>query len=158
MVIITIKRKLLSAIIIAILIALLGFSYYQYRGSALPVSANNVQNIEIFDIGKGSVLKVVPLHHRALTEAKKILKSITGMYIKVNAFPDKGYIIRIPFEPKMIVKNQWINDCKINAIDKLFVIFPEAGTPYILILDDKEKPYLFNFESDVELLLEILSL
>lgn len=179
MVVITIKGKLLRAIIASIFIVLLGFSFYRYTEdiraenrqygtifgiseldgvtvSAFLVSSNDKKNIELFDIGKGSVTKSVPVNDIVLTEAQKILKGITGMYLKANALPEKGCIIKIPFEPDIKVKNHWLNDYNINSIDKMFIIFHDEGTPYLLVLDSKERPYLFYFKGDTDKLMKSL--
>lgn len=160
MVIITTKRKSLEAIIASIFIILIGICIYRYMTnteSAFLISANAEKNIEIFDIGKGSVSKTVPLNDIALAEAKKFLNGITGVYLKVNAIPVKGYIIKIPFAPDIKVNNQWFNEYDINPIDKMFIVFPEEGASYLLVLDKKQRPYLFNYEGNAEKLLKSLN-
>lgn len=160
MVMITIKRKFLAAIIASIFIILTGFSIYKYMAdtkSAFLISTNAEKDIEIFDIAKGSVSKTVPVNDIALAEAKKFFKGITGVYLKVNAIPVKGYIIKIPFEPKIKVNSHWFNDNNINPIDKLFIVFPEEGTSYLLVLDKKQRPHLFNYEGSAEKLLKSLN-
>lgn len=181
MIIISIKRNHLNAFIAAIFIFLLGFSFYKYmmgmkernyhqmvptqsineleRASAetFLASSNVHDNIEIFDIGKGSVIKVIQINDFALTEASKYLQGITGMYAKVRALPDKGYIVKIPFEYNIIVKNKWLNDYNINSVDKIFIIFPQDRVPYLLVLDEKERPYFYCFNGDTNKLLKSLN-
>jgi hypothetical protein len=111
------------------------------------------ESVEIFDITKGEVIKRVELNSDIQREAEKFLKGITGMYVKVKAFPDKGYIIKIPLKPSVIVKSQWLND----IVEKVFVIFPEKEAPYLLILDENERPLFYNFEGSTDLLLKNLS-
>jgi len=94
----------------------------------------------------------------SLSEAKKILKGITGLYLKANAIPEKGYIIKIPFEPDLKVKNQWLNDYDINYIDKMYIVFPEEGMSYLLVLDKKERPILYKTKSNVDTLLKRLKI
>jgi hypothetical protein len=113
-------------------------------------------NIEIFDINKGSVIKEIQVNDFAIAEGEKFLQGITGMYVKVNAFPDSGYIIKVPFKPNIKVENQWLNGNNIKYVDKFFVIFPQKGVPYLLVLDEKERPYFYYFNGDLEKLLKYL--
>lgn len=157
MVVIIVNKKLLGVITTAIFIVFMGLGFYQSSStSAFLASANVSPNIEIFNIGKGSIIKVLPVNDIALAEAKKILRGITGMYLKANAIPEKGYIIKIPFEPNIKVKSQWLAEYDILSIDKMYIVFPHEGTPYLLILDKKERPYLYNFKSDTDKLLKSL--
>ena len=108
MVIITTKKRIFITSITSLFIILTGFSLYRCTEgteAAFWSSANIEKNIEIFDISKGIVEKTVPVNATELTEAKGILKGITGIYLKVNALPEKGHIIKIPFEPNIMVKN-----------------------------------------------------
>ncbi len=118
-------------------------------------SSNINNNIEIFDIAKGEVIREVEANPVIQKEAKNYLKNITGMYSKVKAFPEKGYIIRIPFEPSAEVNNKWLSFYDINSVDQVFIIFPDQGNPYLLVLDEKYRPLFYNTESDVNNLLEL---
>lgn len=114
------------------------------------IQAKEEANIEIFDIGKGAVIKKVNSTPRIRSEAEKYLKEITGMYVRIKAFPDKGYIIRIPLEPSVMVQNQWLN----QIVKEVFVIFPEEGAPYLLVLDEKERPLFYTFKGNTDELLK----
>ena len=156
MLIVTVNGRILKYIMAAIFIAVLGYGIYRIASPNLQASANIPENIEIFDIGKGCVTKIAPVDDAAIAEAKKILKGITGLYLKANAIPEKGYIIKIPFEPDINVKNHWLNDYDINYIDKMYIIYPEEGVPYLLILDKKERPVLYKTKSSTENILKKL--
>ena len=109
------------------------------------------KNIEIFDIGKGEVIKSLSVNHLVYNEAIEYLKGITGMYPKVNALPGEGYIVRIPLEPSVFVKNQWIDE----TLNEIYVIFPSKDeSPYLLILDDKKRPLFFTFNANTDVLLK----
>lgn len=177
MVVLTVNKKLLKVIIVSALVILLVVSSlnimvrnYQHKTlinnisnleetfeSSLLISPNGYEKIEIFDIGKGKVIKVVQINETALVESQKYLQGIVGMYLKVKAFPDKGYIIKIPFEPNIIVKNHFLNDDDINSIDKVFILLPEEKAPYLLVLDDRERPYFYCFKGDINKLLKSLN-
>lgn len=158
MIIISIKPKYARAVGAAMLLALLGYFYYLCTVPAFKVSSNSTESIEIFDISKGSVTKSIPVYEAAVDEAEKILKSINGLYIKAKAIPEKGLIIRIPFEPVLKIKNKWLNDYNIKTIDKMYIVFPEEGESYLFVLDEKERPYLFTHKSSTEKLLKKLQL
>lgn len=111
------------------------------------------RQIEIFSINKESVVKKAPLSPVIKNEAVKYLNSITGLYVKVKALPDKGYIIKIPLEPPVKIQTEWLDD----LVHEIFVIFPEDKTPpYLLILDDNNRPYFYTFDESTEILLKEL--
>lgn len=103
-------------------------------------------DIEIFDIEKGEVVKKLKMDSELGAEAEDILNKITGMYVKVKAFPDKGYIAKIPLKPAVEVSNKWLNEYGIFSVNEVFIIFPGTDTPYLLVLDSNYRPLFFNFE------------
>lgn len=184
MVIIKTNKKLLKIILIIVLVSSFGFNIYSYSRNielankykllicytskldktnliTFLVSSNiRVQenlNIEIFDISKGSVIKKIHSNQILQSEVEKYLKGITGLYVKVKAIPDKGYIIKIPLEPSVKVQNQWLIDYDINSVDEVFIIFPEQETPYLLVLDNKDRPLFYTFEGNTNELLKNLN-
>ena len=74
-------------------------------------------------------------------QARKIIGSITGMYAKIQPFPDKGYIVKIPVNPALKVQSQYIN----ASVDRIYVIFTDKEPPIVLILDSSDKPFVYNF-------------
>jgi len=78
------------------------------------------------------------------------------LYAAVKAFPDNGYIIRIPVVPPIQVQNPWLNDYNIYSVDQVFILLPEQGDPYLLVLDNKLRPYFYYFNGNVEALLKDL--
>lgn len=111
------------------------------------------KKIEVFDISEGKVIAKYRPSNVIIDEAGSFLKNITGMYGRVKALPDKGRIMRIPFDPAIQVNSKWITDCGITSVDKLYVLFPDSGEPYLLILDEKDRPLFFNFDMDTSTLL-----
>lgn len=184
MVIIKICRKQFKIAVVIFLICSLGFNIYCYLENLkiknryesvicitnqfdktnlisfmVPIndSVHGYKSIEIFDINKGEVIQKVESNPSVRKEVEGYLKGITGMYIKVKAFPDKGYIIRVPLEPSVNVQSQWLNDYGINSVDEVFILFPEQGKPYLLVLDEKKRPLFYNFEGNTDVLLEKLN-
>ncbi|MEN6316756.1 MAG: hypothetical protein ABFD25_21170 [Clostridiaceae bacterium] len=153
MMILTLNGNRLKTVIAAVLGIMLCYSIYHYCVQSCQASVNTRLNVELFDIGKGCVIKMTPVDDAVLAESKKIIKGITGYYLKANAIPEKGNIIKIPFEPDLNVRNKWLNNCGIKAIDKMYIVYPEEGTPYVLILDKRGRPYLYNFGCDANRLL-----
>lgn len=120
----------------------------------IPESAQ--RKVEIFDIAKGEVIKEVQPGPEIKKEILKYINGITGMYVKVNAIPVKGYIVRVPVTPAIPIQNSWLNDYGINSLNEVFVLFPEKEKPFLLILNNESRPYFYNFEGDTNKLLEIL--
>lgn len=112
------------------------------------------KEIEIFDIEKGEVIKKLEMNDEVRTNVEAALSKITGMYIKVKAFPDKGYIARIPLEPAVEVHNEWPNKYGIYSVNEVFIIFAEGNAPYLLILDSNYRPLFFNFEQEDKLMFQ----
>ena len=69
---------------------------------------------------------------------------------KFNPIPDKGYVINIPFETPVKVKNQWLN----AFVDEVFIIFPEQEKPYLMVSDNKIELSFLSFEGNIDLLLK----
>jgi hypothetical protein len=179
MIILISKYKLLkTAVMIAIIVVLaLGtFSYINYRNTenklgqliqntnisnktSLTVflafedlNAQARKNIEIFDVSKGKVVKTLESTSVIQQETKKYLEGITGLYIRVKALPENGFIVRVPLEPPVKIKNKWID----ATLDEVFIIFPLDKAPYLLILDKAARPYFYTFTGDTSELLKNL--
>lgn len=115
--------------------------------------AQTNQQIQIFDINKGKVIKFVQINTDLQQEAEKFLEGITGVYVKYNPFPNKGFMIRIPLEPNIMVKNQWFN----HLVDEVTIIFSGQEKPYFMFFDDENRPYFFTFEGNTENFLKLLN-
>ncbi|MDQ2085033.1 hypothetical protein RBH29_01095 [Herbivorax sp. ANBcel31] len=114
-----------------------------------------IKNIEVFDISKGQIINRQHSNELIQNEAIEYLKGITGMYPKTNAISDKGYIVRIPLEPSVSVKNQWLDE----ILNEVYIIFPSKDNcPYLLILDDKNRPLFYTFNSNTDTLLKNIDL
>jgi len=183
MVLIRINRKLVKVILTFVLIVSLGFNIFSYvqnveltekyeslfcianqfnKASLVTFvtttqkSDNTSKVIEIFDISKGEVIKRVNPNTSIQKVATSYINGVSGIYVKVNAFPDKGYIIRIPLNPSVNVQTHWFNDDNINSIEEVFVLLPEQGKPFLLVLDKKSRPFFYTFDGDVDVLLKKL--
>jgi hypothetical protein len=113
--------------------------------------------IEIFDIAKGEVIREIEVSPVVRGEAEGYLKKITGMFGKVKALPEKGYIVRVSLEPSAKIENKWLSGYGINSVDQVFIILPEQTIPYLLVLDEKNRPLFYNFEGGINTLLENLN-
>jgi hypothetical protein len=167
MVFIQIDRKLVKAVFIIFITISLGLNICNYvqnrklenRYKVISCIANQFdirhKDVEIFDISKGEVIKKVQLNPAIRKEVEEYLKNITGMYGKVKALPEKGYIIRVPMEPFVNVNCQWLTGYGINSVDEVFILFPEKGK-YLLVLDSKYRPLFYNFDGNTDELLNII--
>lgn len=119
----------------------------------VKVSAFESTTIEIFDINKGYVIKKVDSTPVIQNQVNNCLKGITGIYSKFNPIPNKGYMIKIPFDTPIALQNQWVN----AFIDEVIIIFPEQEERYIMVFDNRDKTLFFGFEGDVDGLLKNLN-
>ncbi len=124
----------------------------------LASSDSEQKNIEIFDIIRGEVIKVKSLTEEVRTLSASYVRNVKSLYVKVNAFPNKGYIVKIPQVPPLKTQKPLFTDYGINTISELFVIFPEQEVPYLLVLDKKYNPFFYNFEGNTEKLLSLIEL
>ncbi len=184
MIIIEISKKPLKFIICIILAVSVGFNIYGYAQNSQLItkyrsllfvsnyieeyhmssfslltsfSPSSYKTIEIFDISKGQVIKKVHSNSFIENEAKSYLIRITGMYVKANALPDKGYIIKIPLKNPITVENEWLNDYDTDPVKEIFVLIPGSGNPYLLVMDNMNRPLFYNFEGNTGRLLASLS-
>jgi len=116
------------------------------------VTAQSAQKIEIFDISKGKVIAGAPTSKETQQEVEKFLEGISGVYVKYNPIPNKGFMIRVPLEPHKMVKNQWFED----LVDEVTIIFSGQEEPYLMVFSDENRPYFLTFEGDTSELLELI--
>jgi len=150
-----IRGKLLTVCMLIVLAVSFGIGFYIHNRHTV-LTYDEYKDVEIFDISKGEVIKTIQSNPVIQKEAEKYLKSITGMYAKVKAFPESGYIIRVPLEPPVKVQGQWLTNYGIDSVDEVFILFPGQGTPYLLVLDERSRPLFYNFEGNTDVLLKIL--
>jgi hypothetical protein len=126
------------------------------------ISGSNTEdrskNIEVFDIVKGEVIISEPSNISIQKEVFNYLKTIKSLYTKVMPFPDKGYVIRVPFNESVRVDQKILNDSGIKSIDSLYIILSDKEAPIILILDSHERPYFYTFNASIQPLLEYVKL
>lgn len=113
---------------------------------------NTTPFAELFDVEKGDVIKTFEADEFLQKTAETYIYSINGMYIKVNAFPSKGKILKIPLSKPIYNENIWYK----GKIDVLYIIFPYNEAPYLLILDEKSRPLFFTFTAGTDELSEYL--
>lgn len=106
------------------------------------------EQVEIFDIGKGFVIGSYSNNAGFRKEVLKYLDSVSGMYGNVRVFPKVGYIVKIPLEPPFKASAKLLTAAGIEYVDKIFVIFPSQGKPYLLLLDGQSRPFCFVFDAD----------
>lgn len=111
--------------------------------------ANNLSNIEVFDVKKQQVIEIIANSEMIQGETKKCLKTINGITKRFKPIPQEGEIIKIPVEPSVMVNNQWIN----SLVDEVKLILPTNETSLLMIFDDENKPYFLEFKHDIKLLL-----
>ena len=107
-------------------------------------NAQSNKQIEIFDINKGKVFMNIQSNPNVPKEVKKFLEGITGVYVKYNPIPNKGFMIRVPLEPNIVVKNQWFNDLVVEVT----IIFTDQEDPYLMVFNDENRMSFFTFKGD----------
>ena len=116
----------------------------------IKVSAQEYRSIEIFDIHTECVVKKLPSNVTLQKEVDNYLKGITGIYVKLNPIPKKGFMVKIPLDPDLRIQNQWFQ----GLVNEVIVIFPEEGEPYLMVFDSMDRPHIFYFEGQTDILLK----
>jgi len=91
------------------------------------VSAKSSTSIELFDIEKNEVIKVIPTNPEIQLEVEKIINEVDNIVKKLKPIPDKGYMIKIPLEPSLLLENQWVY----ARIDEVIIINPQVEKPIV---------------------------
>lgn len=115
-------------------------------------------NIEVFDIEKGDVILRKSISPDMQNEAYNYVTNVKSLYTKVIPFPDKGYVIRIPFNPPKTIHVELLNSQGIKSLDSVFVILSDKEAPVLLVLDSKLRPYFYTFSASIQPLLDYLDL
>lgn len=119
---------------------------------------NNSKNIEVFDITKGGVIARKPSTMEMQNEVINYVKSIKSLCTKIMPFPEKGYVIRVPIDPPVKVKQKQLNDAGIKTLDCVFIILSDKEDPILLVLDKQERPYFYTFDASIQPLLDYMKL
>ncbi|MCX7773192.1 MAG: hypothetical protein N2376_08800 [Clostridia bacterium] len=184
MIFIGIKKKTISYIVLAVILSLLVLSIYnsariaenenRYQ-SVLSVTRmfedtnfiaymadeeaqRESRNIEVFDIAKGEVIRRTPLSLDLQNEVLTYVKSIKSLYTKAVPFPQKGYVIRVPFDPPVTVNLKPLAESGIKTLDQVFIIVSDREAPIMLVLDSKLRPYFYTFSASIQPLLDYLKI
>ncbi|PKR84900.1 hypothetical protein [Heyndrickxia camelliae] len=116
-------------------------------------SAQTNRQIEIFDISKERVVKKVPASSDIQENVKRLLERTTSVYPKVKPIPSKGFMVKVPLEPAMVLRNQWLH----GKINQVILVFPPKEHPFYLVMDEKNRTHLFLFEGETDTLLRKLN-
>ncbi|MGM9923848.1 MAG: hypothetical protein ACI35R_06325 [Bacillus sp. (in: firmicutes)] len=109
-------------------------------------------SIEIFDVQKGKVTRKVEAHPAIQRDAKTYLAGITGIYGEMDPIPKRGFMVKVPLAPNVMVKNEWLH----ALVDEMIIIFSGEEEPYILIFDEENRPYFLTCKGNtVELLIKL---
>ncbi len=109
-------------------------------------------DIEVFDLKQERVIRQAPNSKWVQAEVKQCLHSIHGITKRFNPIPKDGHIYKIPLEPPIMVSNQWLN----GLVDEVKLILPDEDLPLLMVFDEENRPYFFEFKYDIENLLVIL--
>ena len=112
------------------------------------------EKVEVFDISQGKVIREFNTSPVLRSEAVGFLKKMTSVYVKVKAIPSVGKIVKIPLNPAVRVRSRLFN----GDVQEVFILFPEGGQPYLMVLDEKNRPLFFNFKGDTSKLTELVGL
>lgn len=99
------------------------------------------KNVEVFDLTQSKVVKITPTNKVLQKEAEKSIRSITLLSKKVSPLPRKGALVRIPLDPAVSIKNEWMYD----LVDEVIIIFGEREKPLLMVFTDENRTLFFEF-------------
>lgn len=100
------------------------------------------KNVEVFDLTQSKVVKITPTNKVLQKEAEKSIRSITLLSKKVSPLPRKGALVRIPLDPAVSIKNEWMDD----LVDEVIIIFGEREKPLLMVFTDENRTLFFEFD------------
>ncbi|MHC0037007.1 hypothetical protein [Pseudoneobacillus sp. C159] len=115
---------------------------------------DSVKFVELFDVQKDAVIQTVPHSPTFQKAANDYLNGINRIFVKINPIPTSGYMVRIPLEPAIRVKNEWINE----LVDEVVIVLPKNDQAYLMIFDDENTPHFFYFKGNTNTLTKTLTL
>ncbi|MFP3886063.1 hypothetical protein U8V97_11350 [Priestia filamentosa] len=104
------------------------------------------KNVEVFDLTQSKVVKITPTNKVLQKEAEKSIRSITLLSKKVSPLPRKGTLVRIPLDPAVSIKNEWMDD----LVDEVIIIFGEREKPLLMVFTDENRTLFFEFNYNPE--------
>ncbi|MED3727233.1 hypothetical protein HPB58_19030 [Priestia filamentosa] len=104
------------------------------------------KNVEVFDLTQSKVVKITPTNKVLQKEAEKSIRSITLLSKKVSPLPRKGALVRIPLDPAVSIKNEWMDD----LVDEVIIIFGEREKPLLMVFTDENRTLFFEFNYNPE--------
>ena len=120
---------------------------------SINVHAEGNSNIEIFDITKGKVVKVLHVDSKIEEIAINYLKGINCVHGKFNPIPKEGYAIAIPLKTSVKIQGKWLN----AFVNEVIIMFPKLEPPFLVVIDNDDRLVCFGFKGDTEFLLKILN-
>lgn len=99
------------------------------------------KNVEVFDLTQSKVVKITPTNKVLQKEAEKSIRSITLLSKKVSPLPRKGALVRIPLDPAVSIRNEWMDD----LVDEVIIIFGEHEKPLLMVFTDENRTLFFEF-------------
>jgi hypothetical protein len=131
-------------------IALLSFLVISLH--SLPISAQDINYVEIFDPKQNKVIKVVQLNPEIQNMVAGWITNIAGMCGKLDPITDDGYAVRVPLNPAVNVHSKWLN----AVVREVYIIIPEIDPPFYMIFEDENKLMCYTFNGDIDKLSSIL--
>lgn len=123
--------------------------------SLLPQQVYGVSpSVELLDIKTGNITKGIYNSEEIQNETRFCLQSITGVSSKFNPIPKEGMLIKVPLEPPYQLENEWIND----FISEVIIISNPKEDPLLVLHNDDNVTYFFQFEHSIDYLLELIKL
>lgn len=121
--------------------------------SFIPAGAENIADVEVFDIEKEQVVKRFANTSEIQDEMKKYVETIDRSIPPLEAMPKKGKMVRIPLHPALQVENQWM---KSVIFEVFFIVLPDRE-PFVILYDENRKPYLLQSKNVPSTLMKMIA-
>ncbi|WP_424766016.1 hypothetical protein [Paenibacillus sp. sgz302251] len=136
--------------LISLLIACCSLFLYTQAAAAhpnmnRPVSETGLKPVQVFDVAAGKVLKTIPNDKEFQTFATSWTNSITGLAPQITTDPSCSFVFRVPLQKPVTLK---ANDISVTT-DDVFLFYCKEKPPLLLVFDEKRKPFIFLFKTDI---------
>lgn len=126
-------RRTCAVILLTLILCL------HYSGQAVRAS-----EIEVFDVVQGSVIKHIEGTPYVQQEMRNMVQTITGMVKDLKIEPTDGYLVKIPLEPPIMIKDPYLN----ILAEELILFISSDSEPKLLLFSDENQPYFVHFNYD----------
>ncbi|GKU79486.1 hypothetical protein [Paenibacillus sp. L3-i20] len=141
-------KKIVVLIAAMIMIPLISCNVFAAAPTGESSTGNNdaLGPVQVFDVSAGKVVKTIPNDKKIQRMAAKWTNSVSGLSPQATTDHGCTYVYRIPLAKPAQISTGEINVTTTN----LFLFYCKDKSPFLLVFDLQNKPYLFLFKENIK--------